>query len=70
MTHKTWLFRHFLQTSYKPPEKGTRRAGFSFLSTDLLDPQTEVEDAVWRVALPVGSADLFNKLGQRHIQLL
>lgn len=38
--------------------------------TNLLDPQTEVEDAVWRVALPAGPADLPDKPGQSCVQLL
>ncbi|KAG7240400.1 hypothetical protein INR49_026971, partial [Caranx melampygus] len=41
-----------------------------WLGTNLLDPQTEVEDAVWRVALPAGPAHLPDKPGQSHVQLL
>lgn len=41
-----------------------------WLDTNLLDPQTEVEDAVWRVALPTGPADLPDKPGQSRVQLL
>lgn len=36
----------------------------------LLDPQTEVQDAVRRVAFPAGPADLPDKPGQGHVQLL
>lgn len=40
-----------------------------WLGTNLLDPQTEVEDAVGRVAFPTGPADLPDKPGQSHVQL-
>lgn len=42
----------------------------SRLVTNLLDPQAEVEDAVWRIALPIRPADLLDKLRQRCVQLL
>lgn len=41
-----------------------------WVGTNLLDPETEVEDAVWRVALAIGPTHLPDKLGQRHVELL